>query len=136
MAFATNTDITQYSSEVMDQGVTDWSDQLADAEQDVINLVKTKYWNTQRGGTFDSTLLTEAQWTKTTVFRALSYYILPKLSTFREDDVWLEQVHFYKERFNEELDIQFGVGIEYDTDDDGVVQEGEKNEFVQTRLFR
>jgi hypothetical protein len=136
MAFATNTDITQYSSDVMDQGVTDWSDQLADAEQDVINLVKTKYWDTHRGAAFDSSLLTDTQWTKTTVFRALSYYILPKLSTFREDDVWLEQVHFYKERFNEELNIQFGVGIEYDSNDDGVVQESEKNEHVQSRLYR
>ncbi len=136
MAFATNSDIQQFAADVMDQGITDWGDALTEAESDIINLVKTEYWNTQRSGTFDATLLTDTQWTKATVFRALAYYILPQLSTFRDDDVWLEQMGFYRERSSEEMDIQFGVGVEYDADADGTVQDNEVNEFSQARLYR
>jgi hypothetical protein len=134
--FATNNNLNQYAEDVFKHGITDWSDELADAESDIVNLVKAKYWNKMRSGIFDKDLLTQSQWTKATVFRALTMYILPKLSTFRVEDVFMEQIHFYKERFSEEMDIQFAVGIEYDANEDDTVQESEKHEFVQDRLYR
>jgi hypothetical protein len=67
----------------------------------------------------------------------LSHHILPKLSTFRpESDPFREQIVFYKERFEEEMDIQFGLGIKYDDDGDGSISAGEVNEYKQDRLYR
>jgi len=138
MAFSTNNDLNIYAPEVFGQGVEDWSNELALAETDVINQIKIKYWNKYESPSlFDSSKLTAAQWTKSTVYQALYAYILPKLSTFRpEGDPFQMQISFYKERYNEEFNIQFGVGIEYDKDGSGTVEDSEITRFQQDRLYR
>lgn len=135
--FATNQDLMEYAPDVFSQGVDDWTDELAKAQADVVNQVKIKYWQKYHTpGSLDIELLTASQWTKSTVYRALSAYLLPKLATFRIDDVFVEQIKFYKERYAEELDTQFALGIEYDTNADGEVTSGEVNEYRQDRLYR
>lgn len=137
MAFATNNDLIKYVPDVFDHGIDDFTDELALAETDVADMVKVKWWNNQHSNfLFDKANLTETQWTKATVYRALSTYIFPKLSTFRVDDVFMEQINFYKNRFAEEFDLQFGLGIEYDMDEDGTVTDGEIEEYKQDRLYR
>lgn len=137
MAFATNTNLNDLAPDVFEHGVDDWADELAFAEGDVTNYVQVQYWNNARSpSAFDKTLLTETQWTKATVYRALSTYILPKLATFREGDVFLEQVKFYKEKYSEEMDLQFAIGIQYDTNNDGNVTDGETVQYKQDRLYR
>jgi|TARA_R110002124_G_scaffold278960_1_gene451236 hypothetical protein len=123
MAFATNNNLQEYAPDVFEQGIDDWTDELAKAEVDVINTIQYKWFNKYYSRSqFNSTLLVEAQWTKSTVYQALYAYILPRLSTFRpEGDPFREQLVFYKERFNEELDIQFGIGIKYDFENDGSI---------------
>jgi len=139
MAFATNTDLEKYCPEVFEQGVDTWTDELADAQTDVTNMIQYKWWNKMYSRkNFDASKLTESQWTKATVYKAMADYILPKLSTFRpEGDPFREQLEFYKNRFEEEFDLQFGLGIEYDENDDGSVNEdSEVYEFDQSRLYR
>lgn len=139
MPFATNADLQKYAPEVFDQGVDDWTDELSEAQTDVTQMIQYRWWNKVNSRSqFDSTKLTDAQWTKSTVFRALAAYIMPKLSTFRpESDPFREQLTFYKERFEEEFDMQFGIGIEYDEDGDGNVSDtSEVYEFDQSRLYR
>lgn len=138
MAFAQDSDLTSYAPEVFDQGVASWTDELAKAEQDVTDMVQVKWYNNHYNRKdFAKSKLTETQWTKATVYRALANYILPQLSTFRpEGDPFMNQLVFYRERFEEEMDLQFGLGIEYDTDGDGVIQDEEVNEYRQDRLYR
>lgn len=40
MAFATNTNLEEYAPEVFQQGVDDWTEELAKAETDVINMIQ------------------------------------------------------------------------------------------------
>jgi len=62
---------------------------------------------------------------------------LSNVSNFRpEGDAFREQITFYSEKFNEELDLEFGFGIKYDSNNDGTYAEGETHEFVQDRLVR
>ena len=139
MAFATNTDLEKYCPEVFDQGVDDWTDELTDAQADVTNMIQFKWWNKMYSRkNFDATLLVESQWTKATVYRAMASYILPKLSTFRpEGDPFREQLEFYKNRFEEEFDIQLGLGIQYDFEDDGSIDpDTDVKEYDQSRLYR
>lgn len=139
MAFATNTDLEKYCPEVFDQGVDDWTEELTEAQSDVTNMIQFKWWNkTHPRQDFDASLLTETQWTKATVYRAMASYLLPKLSTFRpEGDPFREQLEFYKNRFEEEFDLQLGLGVEYDKNEDGTVDETtEVYEYDQTRLYR
>lgn len=136
--FANNTNLQEYAPEVFQQGVDDWTDELTKAQEDVINLIQFKWWNKfHNRSNFDSSKLVEAQWTKTTVYQALYAYILPKLSTFRpESDPFREQLVFYKERYQEEWELQFGVGIKYDFGNDGTITDGDVEEISQTRLYR
>jgi len=138
MAFATNENLQQYAPEVFEQGVDDWSNELALAETDVINRIKIDYWNKYESPSlFSTSKLTDSQWTKSTVYKALYAYILPKLSTFRpEGDPFMMQITFYKERFAEELHMQYGVGIEYDHNNDGSIDQASERERVELRLTR
>jgi hypothetical protein len=139
MAMATNENLHTFAPEVFDQGVDDWSSELALAETDVISMIRIKYWNRyENPSDFNSARLTASQWQKSTVYKALYGYILPKLSTFRpEGDPFREQLTFYKERFNEEFDMQFGLGIDYDKDGSGSVDpDTEVDRIRQDRLYR
>ena len=138
MAFANNDDLTQYVPDIFDHGTGDWSDELSKAEDDVVKQIQIRYWNKNHSrANFDKSKLTETQWTRGVVYRALSAFILPQLSTFRIDDVFVEQIKFYKEQYQEELNTQFAVGIEYDTDGSGDVSDGEITEYnIQDRLYR
>ena len=139
MAFALDSDLTSYAPEVFDQGVTTWVPELNKAEQDVSDKVQVKWYNNHHNRSdFAKSKLTEAQWTKATVYRALANYILPQLSTFRpEGDPFMNQIGFYKELFEEEMDLQFALGIEYDKDGDGSIDSvTEVHEYRQDRLYR
>lgn len=136
--FATNTDLQEYAPEVFQQGVDDWTDELAKAQTDVTNMIQFKWWNKfYSRKEFDSSKLVEAQWTRTTVYQAMYAYILPKLSTFRpEGDPFREQLKFYKERHQEEWELQFGIGIQYDFENDGTIDDSDVKQVSQTRLYR
>ena len=138
MAFATNNDLINYAPEVFDQGVDDWTAELGRAETDVQNQVQVKWFNLYKSRKdWDATKLTESQWTVATVYRALYAQILPKLSTFRpEGDPFREQIEFWKERFAEEMDTQFALGIKYDSDGDGTTTDAEIEVNYQNRLYR
>lgn len=138
MAFATNTDIMEYTPDVFDAGIDDWTPELARAEQDVTDQVQIKWYNNHYNrADFDKALLVETQWTRSTVYRALFAHILPKLTTFRpEGDPFREQIEFYRERYTEELETQFALGIQYDKNEDGEIDEAEVHEYKQDRLYR
>jgi hypothetical protein len=138
MAMANNTDLQEYAPEVFQQGVDDWTDELAKAQVDVTNMIQFKWWNKfYSRSEFDASKLVDTQWTKTTVYQALYAYILPKLSTFRpEGDPFREQLTFYKDRFTEEWELQFGIGIQYDFEDDGTIDDSDVKQVSQNRLYR
>ena len=76
MAFATNNNLQEYAPDVFEQGIDDWTDELTKAQTDVINMIQYKWWNKYYSRSkFNSTLLVEAQWTKSTVYQALYAYI-------------------------------------------------------------
>ena len=137
MAFANNEDLIQYVHDIFDHGTEDWSGEITLAEGDVINQIKINYYNLKHNrSTFNETLLTDSQWTKATVYRALSAYILPKLSTYRVEDTFAEQMAFYKDQYADEINVQFQLGIEYDYNEDATIQDSEVETFTQTRLYR
>lgn len=147
MTFATNKDLLDYQADIFEHGVDSWTTELASAEYDVLRKIETDWWNVERnysrrvnyiglGGTFDATKLIDTQWTRATVYRALSAYILPKLSTWRpEGDSFRELISHYQTRYNEEFSAELAKGVEYDTNNDNQIDEGEKVQTQQNRLF-
>jgi len=148
MAFATTADLVEYVPDIVENGIENFDDQLTKAQTDIEKMIKVRWFDQEYasntiyrlhrvGAEWDATKLDETQWTKCCVYRALANYIFPMLSNFRpEGDAFREQITFYREKFNEELDLEFGFGIKYDSDNDGTYAEGETHEFVQDRLIR
>ena len=138
MAFATNDDIVDIRPGIFDHGVEDWTVELNKAEADIILKIRADWFNKRYSrDDWDATLLTNTQWTTATIYRALAYYILPKLTQWRVDsDAFQEQIEFYQARYAEEMGAQFDFGIEYDYNEDTVVTDNEVNAMGQNRIWR
>lgn len=148
MAYANNEDLMELvGTTIFDHGVEDFADELAKAEADVNRYIEVNWFNktyaarnrlvgTTVGTTFDETKLTDAQWTHSTIFLAMYRYILPRLSPFRGDDAFTNQITFYRQRFNEEIKEEMAKGVEYDQNADGTVTEGEKHQINKDRVYR
>ena len=137
MAYATAENLNFYAPEVYEGDTEDWDTELTLAETDIKNKIEVKWYDQVKGNKeFDASKLTEGQWTKATVYQTLVAYVLPKMSTFRIDDTFIEQIKFYQDRLKDELDMQFALGIKYDDDGDGTVTDAETYKYAQTRLYR
>ncbi len=148
MAFANNENLMELvGTTIFDHGVEDFTDELNRAESDVkryieVNWFKETYATKRKlvgstvGSVFDATLLTETQWTHGTIYLAMYRYILPRLSPFRGEDSFSNQISFYKERYFEEIREEMAKGVEYDANDDGVVTEAEKHTHRKDRVYR
>jgi len=137
LAYATAENLNFYAPEVYEGDTEDWDTELALAETDIRNKIEVKWYDQVKGDReFDASKLTEGQWTKATVYQTLVAYVLPKMSTFRIDDTFIEQIKFYQDRLKDELNMQFALGIKYDDDGDGTVTDAETYKYAQTRLFR
>lgn len=137
MAYANAENLNFYAPEVYEGDTEDWDTELALAETDIKNKIEVKWYDQVKGNKeFDASKLTEEQWTKATVYQTLVAYVFPKMSTFRVEDTFIEQIKFYQERLKDELDMQFALGIKYDDDGDGSVTDAETYKYAQTRLYR
>jgi hypothetical protein len=141
MAYATNADLTTLLPTITEHGETDFTDELTEAEADVKRDIEVEWlkrgFNKGNGNTrFDATLLVDAQWKRATLYRALAYYIMPRLSPFRPDDSFQLQMKMYKDLYSEETSQEFARGIKYDLDGDNTIEDNEYFEAPQTRLYR
>ena len=137
MSYANAENLNFYAPEVYEGDTEDWDTELALAETDIKNKIEVKWYDQVKGNKeFDASKLTEGQWTKATVYQTLVAYVFPKMSTFRVEDTFIEQIKFYQERLKDELDMQFALGIKYDDDGDGSVTDAETYKYAQTRLYR
>jgi hypothetical protein len=148
MAFANNAQLVEVLPTIINHGITDFTSDLAEAEKDVKRYLEVNWYNkTYSGGynqigrsvgsAYDASLLTETQWQRATIFRALSTHILPSLSPFTVGgDTFREMITFYKSRFNEEMDMEMAQGVEYDADDDGTISKGEVHRQRADRVYR
>lgn len=138
MAFAQNTDLGELVPGIFDHGVEDWSKELTRAENDILRKIQVEWYNKRyNNDNWDQANLVEAQWTQATCYRALAYYILPQLTQWRVDgDSFQEQIDFYQARFAEEIADQFAIGIQYDYNEDNVIDESEHYYNQEDRLWR
>jgi len=77
---------------------------------------------------FDPDLMLNAstQLKKASAYWVLGEYVLPKLSKeTTEPDAWRNRAERFKQRFTEEIDRVMNVGIDYDWDSSGTIEEDE-----------
>jgi len=139
--YATNADLLALVPAIFDHGESDFTDELTEATADVNRDIEIEWlkrgFNKGSGNTrFDKDLLTAAQWKRATMYKALTDYIMPRLSPFREGDSFQIQMTYYKTRYAEEIAAEFGRGIQYDAENDGTVDDSDYFEASQDRLYR
>ena len=136
-AYANDEDLVKIIPDIFDHGVDSFNDEMTRSTADVQRRIKSDWWMLEHDASnFDTTKLKASEWSRTTVYHALAYYIMPRLSNFSADDTFQRQMTFYKEKYEEEFSAVTKAGASYDFDGDGNYVAGEVD-FVDTeRLYR
>lgn len=137
MAFSTDSDLTALLPDILSFGILSFYEEHENAYQDILREIRNKWWDkTGYSGELDETLLTDSQWTRASSYLVLWRYALPKLTNWVDGDRFQNMIDFYRSRYAEEMDAIFRDGIEYDIDEDGTIQNDEKQSRHSGRLFR
>jgi hypothetical protein len=147
-------DVQQYQPDIAEYGITDFDTQLQHAEDDVIRQIREEWWERYRHTVrykditkvtsleLDSGKLTNSQWTRSVVYKALADYILPMLTKWKDPqggdgaDTFQVKMDYYRKKYNEEFQAVLRDGVDYDEDDSGTVSESEKEPIHHLRLVR
>jgi hypothetical protein len=133
--YANDSDLTNYVPDIFQHGVASFTNELTRATDTINKRLKAEWW-TKSQNNFDDTKLNDAQWTEVSVYVALAYFILPRLSSFRPDDVFIEMANFYRGRYEETFRRELLTGVDYDSDGDSVYSAAEKVAGNVDRLVR
>lgn len=135
--YATDDDLVLIVPDIFDHGVDTFDTELARSSSDIERRIKTEWWAVIRDpALFDASKLKASEWERATIYHALAYYILPRLSNFQEDDTFQRQMVFYKERYMEEFSAAMSAGISYDHDGDASYESEEVDYIQAERLYR
>ena len=141
MAFSTDQDLTAIIPDILSLGIENFADEHAKAEADIIREIRRRWWpRTAKKGEMNSTLLTESQWTRANAYLVLWKYALPQLTNWVGagvgSDRFREMISFYRDLYGQEMESVLSDGVEYDFDEDGIIQDDEKDLYVAGRLIR
>lgn len=137
MAFSTDTNLTDIVPDILTLGIASFTDEHARAEEDIKREVRTKWWpRTGYKGEMDASLLTDSQWTRAATYLTLWKYALPQLTNWVEGDRFKSMIDFYRDLYGRELESVFQDGVEYDFNEDGTIQNSEKDLTFTGRLTR
>ena len=147
-------EVQKYKPDIAEFGITDFDTQLQFAEDDVIRQIREEWWERYRHTVrykditkvttleLDSSKLTNAQWLRCVVYKALAEYIYPILTKWKDpqggdgQDAFQVQIDFYRKKYAEEFQAVLRDGVEYDEDSSGSITASEKEPIHNLRLVR
>jgi hypothetical protein len=148
------TDVQEYQPDIAEYGITDFDTQLQHAENDVIRQIREEWWERYRHTVrykditkittieMNSALLINSQWTRAVVYRALSDYILPMLTKWKDPeggdgaDTFQVKMDYYRKKYAEEFQAILRDGVKYDENNDSTIQTSEEEPIHHLRLVR
>ena len=137
MAFSDDSNLVELVPDILDFGITSFSDEHPRAQADIEREIRNQWWHRKGiAGEMNNSYLTDSQWTRSASYLVLWKYALPQLTNWVDDDRFLQMIDFYKARYGEEIDAVFQDGVEYDADNDGQVTDKEKEIVTINRLNR
>ena len=149
-----SSDITSYQPDILEFGIANFDTQLQFAEDDVLRQIREEWWERYRHTVrykditkvttleMDNSKLTDAQWKRATIYKALAEYIYPQLTKWKDpqggdgQDAFQVQIEFYRAKYAEEFNAVLRDGVEYDEDGDSTVTACEKEPIHHLRLVR
>ena len=148
------TDVQEYQPDIAEYGITDFDTQLQHAEDDVLRQIREEWWERYRHTVrykditkittieMNSALLVNSQWTRAVVYRALSDYILPMLTKWKDPqggegaDTFQVKMDYYRKKYSEEFQAILRDGVKYDENNDSTIQTAEEEPIHHLRLVR
>ena len=147
--YTTDADILEWEPSIKEYGIIDFSTYHAKTKADVNRWLRIYWWPKVRRASvnasyfntteleIDETRLTASQFKTASVFHVLAYYILPQLTQHGETpDRFRMMIDFYKQKWLEEINLVLQDGVEYDWDNDGTIEQSEKQTQHYNRLVR
>ena len=149
-----SSDITSYQPDILEYGIANFDTQLQFAEDDVLRQIREEWWERYRHTVrykditkvttleMDNSKLTDAQWKRAVIYKALAEYIYPQLTKWKDpqggdgQDAFQVQIEFYRAKYAEEFNACLRDGVEYNEDGDGTVTASEKEPIHHLRLVR
>ena len=137
MAFSSDADLLNITPDILSFGIDSFSSEHAKAQADIERKIRADWWD-KRGfsGELKPAYLTDSQWTRANAYLVLWKYALPQLTNWVDGDRFQGMIDFYRSRYSEEVEAVFKDGIEYDGNNDGVVNEAERTPINDGRLVR
>lgn len=148
---STDADLIKYQPDILTFGIDEFTDEHAKARDDILRRLRDEWWVRSRNVTnydisrslpsleMDDARLTESQFERCAVYRVLSEYALPQLTKWNnegsEDRFQVMMMH-YRKKYNEEFNSILRDGVLYDFDNDGTVEQTEKQPFHTRRIIR
>ncbi len=145
-------EVQKYQPDIASFGITDFDTQLQFAEDDVIRQIREEWWERYRHTVrykditkitsleLVNSKLTDAQWKRCVVYKALAEYIMPQLTKWKtpegDNDAFQVQIDFYRASYATEFQAILRDGVEYDEDGDSTVSNSEKEPIHHLRLVR
>ena len=146
--------VQEYQPDIAEYGITDFDAQLQHAEDDVLRNIREEWWERYRHTVrykditkittieMNSALLVNSQWTRAVVYRALSDYILPMLTKWKDPqggegaDTFQVKMDYYRKKYAEEFQAILRDGVKYDENNDSTIQTSEEEPIHHLRLVR
>jgi len=145
-------EVQKYQPDIASFGITDFDTQLQFAEDDVLRQIREEWWERYRHTVrykditkitsleLVNSKLTDAQWKRCVVYKALAEYIMPQLTKWKtpegDNDAFQVQIDFYRASYATEFQAILRDGVEYDEDGDSTVSNSEKEPIHHLRLVR
>jgi len=137
MAFSKDSDLQTIVPDILDLGIDSFADEHAKAEEDIKREIRRRWWpRTGYKGEMNDSLLTDSQWTRTNAYLVLWKYALPQLTNWVDGDRFRLMIDFYRDLYGRELESVLSDGVEYDFNEDGIIQDTEKDLTFTGRLIR
>ncbi|MCG8344230.1 MAG: hypothetical protein MI685_03585, partial [Chlorobiales bacterium] len=118
MAFSTDSDLETILPAVFNHGISSFDEYHPLAEADVVRDIR-KFWiprqHTVALADFDMTKLQHPDWKHANCFRALGWYILPRLATETDVSGFTDMLEYYQAEYEKEMTAVIDNGVMYDT---------------------
>lgn len=144
MTYCVDTDLLIYRNDILSHGVSSWEDQRKEAYAMINRIVSIKWYRAAsaemgydyKWTAFNPDLVMNDNLKRLEVFKTLelAYMLLKKDGP--EVDGFERNESSFRDRYNEELDLVFADGIDYDWDGNDIQDDDEYKIRVKRRLVR
>jgi len=142
--YCVDTDLLKYRSNILSFGITSWEDQRKEAFSDINRLLVARWYN-QVASTqgidptlvaFDPAKVQEGSLTKLECFKTLEYAYMILMKDSPEADGFERNMSLFSKLFDTEFDTVINLGLSYDWDNSGEIDDSEQLMRAPRRLKR